>query len=66
MGLLRAPALDEAGIALVADLGQIEEHRLPPRRSITIMGCEAELVLQVPNDHFTAALMLYLQQGRQA
>ena len=66
VGLLRAPPLDEAGIVLVADLGQVEEHRLPPRRSITILGCEAELVLQVPNDHFTAALMLYLQHGRQA
>ena len=66
VGLLRAPPLDEVGIDLVADLGQVEEHRLPPARSITILGCEVELVLQVPNDHFTAALILYLQHGRRA
>ena len=66
LGLLRAPPVDEAEIALVADLGQTEDQRLPPRRRITILGCEVDLVLQAQNDHFPAALMLYLRHGRQA
>ena len=66
LGLLRAPPVDEAEIALVADLSQTEDQRLPPRRRITILGCEVDLVLQAQNDHFPAALMLYLRHGRQA
>jgi HPr kinase/phosphorylase len=66
VGLLRAPTVDEAEIALVADLGQAETERLPPRRSITILGCTVDLVLQAQNDHFPDALMLYLRNGRQA
>ncbi len=66
LGLLRAAPLDEAEIALVADLSQTEDQRLPPRRRITILGCEVDLVLQAQNDHFPAALMLYLRHGRQA
>jgi HPr kinase/phosphorylase len=66
VGLLRAPTLAEARVALVADLGQAESQRLPPDRRITILGCEVGLVLQVQNDHFPDALMLYLRHGRQA
>ena len=66
IGLLRAPTVDSAQIALVADLSQSETERLPPRRKITILGCELPLVLQVQNDHFAEALMLYLRHGRQA
>jgi HPr kinase/phosphorylase len=66
IGLLRAPTLDEAEIALVVDLDRTEDQRLPPRRKITILGCEADLVLHAQNDHFPAALMLYLRHGRQA
>lgn len=66
VGLLRAPTLDAAEIALVADLDQTEDQRLPPQRKITILGCEVDLVLQAQNDHFPAALMLYLRHGRQA
>jgi len=65
IGLLRAPTLDQAEIALVADLAQVEDQRLPPRRRITILGCGIDLVFGLPNDHFPAALMLYLRHGRQ-
>lgn len=63
---MRAPTVDEAEIALVVDLGRPETERLPPRRSITILGCVVDLVLQAQNDHFPDALMLYLRHGRQA
>jgi HPr kinase/phosphorylase len=66
VGVLRAPAVAEAEVALVADLGQAEDQRLPPARRITILGCDVSLVLQARNDHFPDALMLYLRHGRQA
>ena len=66
VGLLRAPVSDSARIVLVADLGQTEDHRLPPFRKITILGCEVDLVLHPQNDHFPQGLMLYLSHGRQA
>jgi HPr kinase/phosphorylase len=66
IGILRAPALPEAPVTLAVDLEQREDQRLPPSRSVTILGCRVDLVLQVQNDHFPAALMLYLRHGRQA
>ena len=65
LGLLRADPLDAARVALVVDLAQDEDHRLPPPRTITLVGHELPLALRVQNDHFPAALMLYLQGGRQ-
>ena len=66
VGLLHAPTVESAGLVLVADLSKTEPERLPPLRKVTIMGCELPLVLQVQNDHFAAALLLYLRHGRQA
>lgn len=66
VGILHAPTAGAAEVALVADLGQVEDQRLPPARRITILGCELDLVLQARNDHFPDALMLYLRFGRQA
>lgn len=66
VGLLRAPPLASAEIALVADLSRTEDQRLPPHRRITILGCETDLVLGSPSAHFPDALVLYLRHGRQA
>lgn len=65
VGLLRADPVEEAQVALVADLAQVEDQRLPPRRGITILGCRLPLVLRGRNDHFPAALFLYLAGDRQ-
>jgi HPr kinase/phosphorylase len=65
VGLLRAEALAEAPVALVVDLSQEEDSRLPPRRMITVLGTALPLVLQARNSHFPSALMIYLQGGRQ-
>ena len=65
VGLLRVPSVRSADIGLVADLGQPETERLPPRRTVTIAGVPVALVLQVQNDHFPDALMLYLRHGRE-
>lgn len=66
IGLLHAPTVEGVEIVLVADLSRHETERLPPFRHVRILGCELPLVLQVQNDHFPAALMLYLRNGRQA
>lgn len=66
VGLLTAPSTEPVPITLIVDLSQQETDRLPQRHKITIMGCEVDLVLQVQNDHFPDALMLYLRHGRHA
>lgn len=66
IGLLRAPAQASVPLALAVDLGQAETDRLPLYRHVTILGVSLSLVLQVQNDHFPDALMLYLRHGRQA
>lgn len=66
VGLLRAPWIESAEIALAVDLGRTESERLPPLRTVTILGTELPLVLRAQNDHFPDALMLYLRHGRQA
>lgn len=65
VGLLRADPVEEAQLVLAADLARDEDHRLPPRRSMAILGSHLPLVLRVRNDHFPAALLLYLERGRQ-
>jgi HPr kinase/phosphorylase len=66
LGILRAPIVEQAEVALVVDLGQTEDQRLPPARVITVLGCRVDLVLHTQNSHFPDALMLYLRHGRQA
>jgi HPr kinase/phosphorylase len=66
LGILRAPATETASLALAVDLGQPEPDRLPPSRTVTILGIPLPLVLHAQNDHFPDALMLYLRHGRQA
>ena len=65
MGILRADTVEAAAVALVADLSQEETERLPPRRSITILGKQLPLVLRLQDDHFPAALLHYLKADRQ-
>lgn len=66
LGLLRAPSVETADLALVIDLGTAETDRLPPYRTVTILGSPLPLVLHPQNDHFPDALMLYLRHGRLA
>ena len=66
LGILTAPAAPPAEVVLVADLGQAEPDRLPPRRSITLLGKEVDLVLGKGNAHFPWAVLCYLKGSRQA
>lgn len=64
VGLLRAPTLPEAELALAVDLGQAETQRLPPERELTVLGVPLACLHAVAAGHFPAAILLYLQQGR--
>lgn len=66
VGILCAASLPQTGLALAVDLGQTEPDRLPPRRSVTILGTTLDLVLGSQSDHFPASLLCYLQGGRNA
>jgi HPr kinase/phosphorylase len=66
LGILRAPFVESAPLAFAIDLGRDEPDRLPPFRTVTILGCTLSLVLHPQNDHFPDALMLYVRHGRQA
>lgn len=66
IGLLHAPTVESTVLGLVVDLSQAETERLPPFRSLAILGCDLPLVLRVQSDHFAEALLLYLRHGRQA
>ena len=66
VGLLRAAALPQAEIHLVADMAKSEPDRLPPHRTVTLLGQEVALVLGRDNDHFPASVLCYLTGSRQA
>ena len=66
LGLLNAPAVDQAEVTLCADLDQEENERLPPRRYVTFLRHRVDLVHRVTNGHFPAALLHYIQHGRRA
>ena len=66
VGILRAKAVAEAEIALVADLSQPEPDRLPPRRKLTLLGKDLDLVLGRGNPHLPAFVLCYLNGSRQA
>ena len=66
LGLLSADPAGPAEIVLVADLAAPEPDRLPPRRKVTLLGRQVDLVLGRGNDHFPASVLCYLKGTRQA
>lgn len=65
IGILRTIAQPMAKVVLVADLGQSETDRLPPRRHVSIAGVTIDLVLGPISGHFSAAVLCYLKGQRQ-
>jgi HPr kinase/phosphorylase len=65
VGILRAPPLDEAVVALVVDLALCETERLPPRRKITLHGHDIDLVHGGTSAHFPSSIWCYVTSGRQ-
>ena len=66
VGLLNAPAVPQAEVALVIDLAQRETERLPPERKITLCGITCALAYSHKASHLPASLMCYLAHGRRA
>jgi HPr kinase/phosphorylase len=66
VGILRLPFLPSAEIALVIDLDQTESERLPPQRSVTLLGIACDLVLGSRHTHFPASILCYLHGSRSA
>lgn len=66
VGILRADPAGPVPLVLAVDLGQTEEMRLPPFRSVTIAGRIITLVQSQQSPHFPASLLQYVKGGRHA
>lgn len=66
LGLLNAPSVPQAEVALVIDLSQLETERLPPLRHITLAAITCALAYSSAAPHLPAALMCALAHGRRA
>ena len=66
VGILAADTMAAAWVALVVDLDQVEDQRLPPQRTITLNGIDLPVVHKSVERHFTAAVLQYLKGGRSA
>ncbi|MDO5632784.1 MAG: serine kinase [Paracoccus sp. (in: a-proteobacteria)] len=64
VGILRADPAGPVRLALVADLGRVEDARLPPRRGHDLLGVMLPLVLGPYGPHLSCALRQYLLAGR--
>jgi HPr kinase/phosphorylase len=64
MGLVRAPVVDDAALALVVDLDHVATQRFPPARRFELLGRDFPLVHAAEHAHFPVALMLQLRHGR--
>lgn len=62
IGIMRVKALPSARLYLAVDLGKRETERLPPERSIDILGVSLPLLHAVASRAFPAALLPYLRQ----
>ncbi|WP_194097906.1 HPr kinase/phosphorylase [Marivivens aquimaris] len=63
VGLLKADAV-EAELAMIVDLDQVEEDRLPPWRTKRLHNREVPLLYRVDGIHFVYAIRQYLLRGR--
>lgn len=66
VGILKANYAESAEIVCVVDLDHAEEERLPPSRTITVMGSELPLFYKVESLHFAPAILQFLRAGRMA
>lgn len=64
IGILTAKAEGSALVCGVLDLGQVEAERLPPFRTINILGRKLPLFLRPQYNTFAAAFIQYLKCDR--
>lgn len=64
IGILAAPYLPCARVALAVNLARTETERLPENRSIEHLGVRIPCLHRTEGAHFPAGLLLYLKAGR--
>jgi serine kinase of HPr protein (carbohydrate metabolism regulator) len=64
LGLLAAEPAGAVRLAAVVDLDRIETQRLPPERTLTLLGVAVPLILNSPRLLFAPALLQYLKGSR--
>lgn len=64
VGLLNADPAPPTPLGLVVDLDRQETERLPPHRTLELLGLNVPVVHKVTASYFPAALMQYLGHGR--
>jgi len=66
VGILGADTCDPAPVCVVVDLGTDEQDRLPPFRTIQLLGCDIP-ILHKPATFYLAELLIhYVKYGRTA
>ena len=66
VGLLKVAPAPPTPLGLVVDMGAGETERLPPARTVRIMGAALPMLHKVEKPYFAAAVLLYLGGGTQA
>lgn len=66
LGLLRCPSVQGVHLHSVLDLDLPEPDRLPPIRTLSVLGVQFPLIAAPKTGHAASALLLYLKHGRQA
>lgn len=66
VGILNSPFVEQVRLHLVIDLQHSEVERLPPMRDIIVLGLSLPLLHNVARPYFPAAIVHYLDFGRNA
>ena len=64
VGILKAAFLPCAALALIVDLDQSEQDRIPSPRYMTVLGHDLPLLHRVDGLHFAPAILQFLRAGR--
>ncbi|MBU2992623.1 HPr kinase/phosphatase C-terminal domain-containing protein [Octadecabacter sp. 1_MG-2023] len=64
VGILSVDHIEKAPLRLIVDLGTVETDRIPPWRSIELMGEQVALLHNSETSHFADAIMQYMKHER--
>ena len=64
LGVLQAHNRAHVEIHAILDLDVVETERIPPARTLTLLGCEIDLLYRVQNVPFAAVLWHYMRNER--
>lgn len=64
VGILNADPAPQAQIHLVVDLDTSEPDRIPPRREVTLLGCDIPLLHGADTIHLASAILQWMRAGR--